>query len=93
MTGEPVRLFVQSLPLDAAEEPPLRIPPRNLVGLQPLEESLELALELGDGHALEYTDLYERHDITAFLAEDAARLKTLLAPALAKAKEIEPALA
>src|SRR2546422_10688066 len=50
MTSEPVRLFFQSLPFRDAEGPPLRIPPRTLMGLQTLKERLEVALELGDGH-------------------------------------------
>jgi hypothetical protein len=46
------------------------------------------------GHAAsDVTDLYERHDVTAFLAEDAGRLKQVLEPALAKAKALEAALA
>ena len=46
------------------------------------------------GHAAaDVTDLYERHDITAFLAEDAVRLKKVLEPAIAKAKELEAAIA
>ena len=58
MTSEPVRLVFQSLPFGAAEGPPLRIPPRGLMGPQTLKESLELALELGDGHRLEYRLLH-----------------------------------
>ncbi len=54
VTREPVRLFVESLPFDAAEGPPLRTPPRILMDPQTLKERLELALELGDGHRLEY---------------------------------------